>query len=278
MRGIGRLTALVLLMTGAALAQETLSNVACDGAVQLGVILPPERFTKDELSKVSHSFLQRYATAKLLFVVFGTTRSAVLMSLHEEPVRIVEEGPGAGLQKAEREAADLRRRGEFLLNLSPVAVLVRVDHNAVLVSRGDKWRGRLQLSGNVDPTVYSFAGQKVSLLHVSVAKASSLIKPELACQVTVYIRAASELSLSACIEAERHFQSHFPMALTITNMRRDPWFLGESSYPTIPALPETLILPEYHIWGSCPKSAIEVEGFWMQQVGNRAAGLNPRFI
>jgi hypothetical protein len=30
--------------------------------------------------------------------------------------------------------------------------------------------------------------------------------------------------------------------------------------------------------GSCPKSAIEVEGFWKQQVGNRAAGVNPRFI
>jgi hypothetical protein len=30
--------------------------------------------------------------------------------------------------------------------------------------------------------------------------------------------------------------------------------------------------------GSCPKSAIEVEGFQMQQVAGGMGGLNPRFI
>ena len=31
-------------------------------------------------------------------------------------------------------------------------------------------------------------------------------------------------------------------------------------------------------WGSWPKSATEVEGFWIQQVGGAAAGVNPRSI
>jgi len=30
--------------------------------------------------------------------------------------------------------------------------------------------------------------------------------------------------------------------------------------------------------GSWPKSATEVEGFWIQQVGGAAAGVNPRSI
>jgi hypothetical protein len=32
------------------------------------------------------------------------------------------------------------------------------------------------------------------------------------------------------------------------------------------------------IFGSWPKSATEVEGFWIQQVGGAAAGVNPRSI
>jgi hypothetical protein len=31
-------------------------------------------------------------------------------------------------------------------------------------------------------------------------------------------------------------------------------------------------------FGSYPKSAIEVEGLWMQQVSGRAEGVNPRNI
>ena len=34
----------------------------------------------------------------------------------------------------------------------------------------------------------------------------------------------------------------------------------------------------HNIFGSWPKSATEVEGFWIQQVGGAAAGVNPRSI
>ena len=34
----------------------------------------------------------------------------------------------------------------------------------------------------------------------------------------------------------------------------------------------------FTLQGSYPKSAIEREGFWMQQVGSGVGGLNPRYI
>jgi len=38
------------------------------------------------------------------------------------------------------------------------------------------------------------------------------------------------------------------------------------------------VRPSVSFLGSWPKSATEVEGFWIQQVGGAAAGVNPRSI
>jgi hypothetical protein len=40
----------------------------------------------------------------------------------------------------------------------------------------------------------------------------------------------------------------------------------------------SIVKTDHPASGSCPKSAIECEGFWMQLIAGRVGGLNPRFI
>jgi len=249
-------------------AQQVVTERSCGAATELGVVLAVEKSSPSELKAVSINILKHHFDDRLLYAIFGNTALAVRSGLRRTHVGSDDETEIVGKAILNSESA---ARG----GAGPLAALIRIGGDAVLVSSAGGKSSRLLIEGAHDPTSLHFNNTEYSVVHVDLANPASRLPMPRPCILTMYVKADNEPSVNDSSALQRRFQELVPRARVATLVRRDGWFFDDEGYPDIPILLGFLIFPEADRWLLARRISCSSPG-WPSNLVPQCAALDPQ--
>jgi hypothetical protein len=223
-------------------AQQIVVESSCGGATKLGIVVPAEQPELLDLKSISRNILKAHSADRLVYAVFGSTAEAVQKGLWRTHI-------GSDDETEIVARAIQNSKSAIGSGGGPVAALVRLDGDAVLVFSGEtKPAERVQLQGTRDPTAFHLSGAGYSIVHIDVAYPAPQLPMPRACRLTVYVKAGKEPSSADGSALQGRFQQMFPNAQVAILARSDGWFLDNEDYPDVPLLLNPLVIPEMRPW------------------------------
>jgi hypothetical protein len=227
-------------------AQTVVFNIECANALDRGLMVERDDFTEAKIETLAHDFLREHAQYKVISLLVGIDRQQVLGG-HRGEVRIIdssEKDPYSGV------AMEVEKRMKLNMPTSPFARLIAIGGAGLLSITKDGAINERLIAGTSDPTNFEKAGVQYKLLHLTLAAGSEAVRGY--CALNVFLQTRSQLSVSGLVYLTRRLQVSTAMSNVATNLRRDPWFLGDADFPLIPPFVRDLMFPDALQWTLSP--------------------------
>jgi len=191
-------------------------SVSCGGIVDQSITIDAKLWSLEHAKDVARWEARRHTGSKMFRLTMGTDRNEVARSLG---FWMIDRAPYAAAVEAMRTYGYPR---------GPLTQLIVRDQDAVFLTSADGG-SRTLLFGSRDPTQFTVAGRRFTLLHFAVRPATL---PGRACNLLLYFLATSPLETASVRNLAVLTHKLYPTFDIEVHAKEDTWFFGQG-YPDV---------------------------------------------